>query len=59
MRAFQGITGEKFGGKIVKQTKCGEFDAVHVEVSGNAHYTGTSIFTMERDDPLKHGFLLH
>lgn len=59
MRIFQGIAGQKFGGKVVKQTRCGEFDAVHVEVSGHAYYTGTSTFTVEKDDPLKHGFLLH
>jgi trans-L-3-hydroxyproline dehydratase len=31
---------------------------VTVEVGGRAHYTGTSSFTVEADDPLKDGFLL-
>ncbi|XP_070577521.1 trans-L-3-hydroxyproline dehydratase-like [Ptychodera flava] len=57
-RLFQnGMTGSKFTGKAVSQTKCGKFDAVTVEVSGHAFYTGTSTFTLEDDDPLKTGFL--
>ena len=59
LRVFEGISGTKFGGKVVKQTRCGEFDAVHVEVSGQAFYTGTSSFTVEKDDSLKRGFILH
>jgi len=58
LRAFEGITGQKFGGKVVKETRCGEFDAVLVEVSGHAYYTGTATYTIEKDDPLKHGFVL-
>jgi len=57
-RTFQGKTGEKFEARIVSETRCGEFDAVQVEVSGRAFFTGTSTFTLEKDDPLKHGFLL-
>jgi trans-L-3-hydroxyproline dehydratase len=58
LRIFQGIAGTKFGGRVVKQTRCGEFDAVHVEVSGQAFYTGKSTFSVEKDDPLKHGLLI-
>ena len=36
--------GSKFGGKAVKETKCGDFPAVHVEVTGHAYYIGTSVF---------------
>ncbi|KAK3747842.1 hypothetical protein QZH41_015987 [Actinostola sp. cb2023] len=57
-RTFQGKAGEKFEARIVSETRCGEFDAVQVEVSGRAFFTGTSTFTLEKDDPLKHGFLL-
>ena len=59
MRIFeQGLVGSKFGGRVVKETKCGDFPAVHVEVTGHAYYTGTSTFTVEKDDPFKKGFLL-
>ncbi|XP_054827391.1 trans-3-hydroxy-L-proline dehydratase [Eublepharis macularius] len=51
-------TGSLFTGKAVKEVKCGDHNAVIVEVSGESFYTGTSTFTMEDDDPLKYGFLL-
>ena len=54
----QGLVGSKFTGQAVKDTKCGEFDAVHVEVAGNAYYTGKCTFTVEKDDPFREGFLL-
>ncbi|XP_044520813.1 trans-3-hydroxy-L-proline dehydratase isoform X2 [Gracilinanus agilis] len=58
-RTFKsGATGSLFTGKPVKETKCGEFKAVVVEVSGQAYYTGTANFIIEEEDPLKNGFLL-
>ncbi|NWX08360.1 T3HPD dehydratase, partial [Caloenas nicobarica] len=51
-------TGSLFTGKAVKATKCGDYNAVVVEVSGEAFYTGTATFTVEEEDPLKHGFVL-
>ncbi|XP_074092023.1 trans-3-hydroxy-L-proline dehydratase isoform X3 [Macrotis lagotis] len=51
-------TGSLFTGKPVKETKCGEFKAVVVEVSGQAYYTGAASFIIEEEDPLKNGFLL-
>ena len=41
-----------------QEVKCGDFKAVIVEVSGQAHYTGTASFIVEDDDPLRDGFLL-
>ena len=41
-----------------QEAKCGDFKAVIVEVSGQAHYTGTASFIVEDDDPLRDGFLL-
>ncbi|NXY05203.1 T3HPD dehydratase, partial [Pteruthius melanotis] len=49
-------TGSLFTGKAVKATKFGNYNAVIVEVSGEAFYTGTATFTVEEEDPLKHGF---
>lgn len=39
-----------------QEAKFGDYNAVVVEVSGEAFYTGTATFTMEEEDPLKHGF---
>ena len=59
MRTFEsGATGSLFTAKAIKETKCGEFDAVVVEVCGHGYYTGESTFIAEDDDPLKGGFLL-
>ncbi|XP_069494995.1 trans-3-hydroxy-L-proline dehydratase [Ambystoma mexicanum] len=59
MRTFKsGATNALFTGKAIKETKCGEFNAVIVEVAGNAYYTGASHFLIEKGDPLKNGFLL-
>ncbi|NXJ82654.1 T3HPD dehydratase, partial [Trogon melanurus] len=49
-------TGSLFTGKAVKATKFGDYNAVVVEVSGEAFYTGTATFTVEEEDPLKYGF---
>ncbi|XP_006864657.1 PREDICTED: trans-L-3-hydroxyproline dehydratase [Chrysochloris asiatica] len=58
-RAFKSsATGSVFTGKAVREAKCGDFKAVTVEVSGQAHYMGTASFIVEDDDPLKDGFLL-
>lgn len=42
----------------LQETKCGDFKAVVVEVSGRAFYTGVSRFVQEPEDKLTHGFLL-
>ena len=44
--------------QAIEETKCGKFEAVRVQVKGQAHYTGKSTFIFEEDDPLKNGFLL-
>lgn len=45
--------------QAVKKLQYADYEAVVVEVSGRGHYTGTATFTMEQDDPLYKGFLLH
>ncbi|KAG8449389.1 hypothetical protein GDO86_016150 [Hymenochirus boettgeri] len=58
-RSFKsGATESLFTGKAVKETTCGSFKAVVVEVSGQAYYTGASSFVIENEDTLKNGFLL-
>ena len=41
----------------LQEAKFGDYNAVIVEVSGEAFYTGTATFTVEEEDPLKYGFL--
>jgi len=56
--AFESITGDKFEGRVAGQETCGRFAAVRVEVAGRAYYSGSSVFTVEPEDPLAAGFLL-
>jgi trans-L-3-hydroxyproline dehydratase len=57
-RRFESLTGAVFEGRVVRAARAGRFDAVIVEVAGQAHYTGTARFTLERGDALGEGFLL-
>ncbi len=54
----ESIIGSLFRAAAVEETRVGEFPAVIVEVSGQAHLMGMSQFLIDPDDPLKHGFLL-
>jgi trans-L-3-hydroxyproline dehydratase len=61
---FAGITGEEFTATVVAEHGPGVHApegtaAVAVEVAGHAFRTGSSSFTFDDDDPLRHGFLLH
>lgn len=58
IRHFESVTGSRFTGHAVETLRAGRFDTVRVEVSGQAYYTGTSVFTVEPEDPLAGGFLL-
>ena len=56
-RTFQsGITGTTFTGMPHKETTCGQYSAIVVELSTCAYYTGNCEFTLEDADPLKGGF---
>ena len=52
------VTGSRFAGRVAEKTTCGRFPAIRAEVSGRAYYTGSSVFTVEPEDPLAGGFLL-
>ena len=58
LRFFESVTGSRFTGRSVEALRTGGFNAVRVEVSGQAFYTGNSVFTVEPEDPLAGGFLL-
>ncbi len=57
-RRFASLTGAEFSGRILSKERAGDFSACRVEVSGRSYYTGSSVFTLETDDPLAGGFLL-
>jgi trans-L-3-hydroxyproline dehydratase len=55
---FESVTGSRFTGRVAGETTTGRFAAIRAEVAGRAYYTGSSVFTVEPDDPLAGGFLL-
>lgn len=57
-RQFKSLTGAVFTGEVVEELSLGPFNAVKVRVSGKAHYSGKSTFTLEHGDTIGEGFLL-
>ncbi len=54
-RRFESVTGSIFEGRVAANLAAG---AIRAEVAGRAYYTGSSVFTVDADDPLAGGFLL-
>ncbi len=54
----ESLIGTTLSGRIVEETKVGEYAAIVPEISGRAFVTGHHDFVMDLDDPLKDGFLL-
>lgn len=54
----ESIIGTIFTGKVLEETKVGDYDAVVPEVSGRAYIIGFNHFVVEPDDPVGTGFLL-
>lgn len=63
-RRFESLTGAVFTGRVAARLQVDggggptPLDAVTVEVTGRAHYTGKAQFVAEPDDALRDGFLL-
>lgn len=55
---YESITGSRFTGEIVGTAKAGGFDAVLPQITGCAYITGLNQWVLQKDDPLKLGFLL-
>jgi trans-L-3-hydroxyproline dehydratase len=55
---IESIIGSTFTGRIVGETRMGEYAAVVPEVSGRAFITGRHEFLLDPDDPLVRGFLV-
>ncbi len=54
----ESIIGTLFRGKLVEEVHVGDYRAAVPEVTGTAYVTGIHQFFLDRDDPLKYGFLL-
>ena len=55
---IESIIGSRFEGRVVETTSFGPHAAVIPEVSGTAHITGRHEFLIDREDDLRHGFIL-
>jgi proline racemase len=55
---YESILGTLFKGKILGQTKVGDYNAVTPEISGSAYITGFNHFVIDPEDPVKYGFTL-
>jgi proline racemase len=54
----ESILGTLFTGRLVGETKVGEFEAVIPEITGRAFITGVNHYMIDEEDPLKYGFSL-
>jgi proline racemase/trans-L-3-hydroxyproline dehydratase len=52
------IIGTQFKGRLVRETRIGDYVAVDPIVSGEAYITGIQQFVMDPDDPVKYGFVV-
>ena len=54
----ESITGSLFQGKLIKEAKVGDFNAVIPEITGRAFIMGINNIVLDEDDPFKYGFRL-
>jgi len=50
--------GTTFEGRLVAETRVGDFKAVIAEIRGSAHITGIHEFILDARDPFPEGFLI-
>ncbi|MEQ9425554.1 MAG: proline racemase family protein [Cyclobacteriaceae bacterium] len=55
---IESILGTSFTGKVLREQKFGDINAVITEIGGSAFITGQHNFLIDPNDPLKDGFLL-
>lgn len=53
-----GPLGTEFIGRLIRETKLGNQDAVVAEITGNAQITGYHQFVLDDNDPFPEGYLL-
>jgi proline racemase len=54
----ESIIGTRFKGKLVRETRVGDFTAVDPVITGEAYITGIHQFVVDPHDPVKHGFVV-
>jgi proline racemase len=54
----ESVIGTVFKGRVLKEVKLGEFDAIIPEVEGNAFICGFANWIVDDRDPLTYGFLV-
>jgi proline racemase len=52
----EGILGTTFTGRLVRETKLGDYDAVVATISGTAWITGFAQYVVDPDDPFPNGY---
>lgn len=55
---YESITGTMFKGRVIEETKVGDYNAIIPEITGSAYITGFNQFIIDPEDPLKYGFTL-
>ncbi len=55
---YESITGTKFYGRILEETKVGDYDAVIPEITGKAFITNYGYLIADEEDMFKYGFAL-
>ena len=51
----ESVLGTRFVGRVVAETKVGEFAAIVPEITGSAWITSFATFVIDPDDPCRHG----
>ena len=55
---YESITGTKYIGKIIEETKVGDYDAIVPEITGRAFITAYGHLVANEEDSFKYGFVL-
>lgn len=55
---YESITGSFFTGKVMHETMVGGYPAIIPQITGSAYITGMNKWIIDKDDPLKYGFLV-
>ncbi len=55
---YESIINTKFKGRILEETRVGEYKAIIPEMTGSAYITGFNHLVIGEEDPVKYGFLL-
>ncbi len=56
--AYESVINTKFIGRVLRETKVGDYPAIVPEITGSAYITGYSQFMIDQEDPVKYGFSL-